>query len=105
MPTHFPLPKGVFSGGEGVLFFVRIPSALVMGGIGHELSRGARHFLCAQHMNQVCGFGRIYMNINEHRCDKTCLQGFADKIIPKPAFSATETIDRIVKSRLEQVLI
>ena len=38
MPTPFPLPKGVFSGaeGEGVLFLVRIPSALVMGGIGHE---------------------------------------------------------------------
>ena len=29
---------GVFSGaeGEGVLFLVRIPSALVMGGIGHK---------------------------------------------------------------------
>ena len=42
MPTPFPLLKGVhvhvFSGaeGEGVLFLVRIPSALVMGGIGHE---------------------------------------------------------------------
>ena len=38
MPPPFPLPKGVFSGaeGEGVLFLVRIPSALVMGGIGHE---------------------------------------------------------------------
>ena len=33
MPTSFPLLKGVFSGaeGEGVLFLVRIPSALVMG--------------------------------------------------------------------------
>ena len=30
--------EGVFSGaeGEGVLSLVRIPSALVMGGIGHE---------------------------------------------------------------------
>ena len=30
--------KGVFSGaeGEGVLFLVRIPTALVMGGIGHQ---------------------------------------------------------------------
>ena len=57
MPPPFPLPKGVFSGaeGEGVLFLVRIPSALVMGGIGHEESRGARHFLCAYHMDQVCG--------------------------------------------------
>ena len=38
MPTPFPLSKGVFSGaeGEGILFLVRIPSALVMGGIGHE---------------------------------------------------------------------
>ena len=38
MPTPFPLLKGVFSGaeGEGVLSLVRIPSALVMGGIGHE---------------------------------------------------------------------
>ena len=40
MPTPFPLleVKGVFSGaeGEGVLSLVRIPSALVMGGIGHE---------------------------------------------------------------------
>ena len=38
MPTPFPLPKGVFIGAEGerVLFLVRIPSALVMGGIGHE---------------------------------------------------------------------
>ena len=36
MPTPFPLPKGVFSGAEGVLFLVWIPSALVMGGIGHE---------------------------------------------------------------------
>ena len=38
MPTSFPLLKGVFSGaeGEGVLFLVRIPSALVVGGIGHE---------------------------------------------------------------------
>ena len=41
----------------GVLFLVRIPSALVMGGIGLEQSRGARHFLCAYHMNQVCGLG------------------------------------------------
>ena len=57
----FPLLKGVhvFSGaeGEGVLFLVRIPSALVIGGIGHEKSRGARHFLYAHHMNQVCGLG------------------------------------------------
>ena len=38
MPTPFPLMKGVFSGaeGEGVLSLVRIPSALAMGGIGHE---------------------------------------------------------------------
>ena len=36
MPTPFPLLKGVFSGAEGVLSLVRIPSALVMGGIGHE---------------------------------------------------------------------
>ena len=38
MPTPFPLIKGVFSGaeGEGVLSLVRILSALVMGGIGHE---------------------------------------------------------------------
>ena len=30
--------KGVFNGaeGEGVLFLVRIPTALVMGGIGHQ---------------------------------------------------------------------
>ena len=30
--------KGVFSGaeGEGVVFLVRIPTALVMGGIGHQ---------------------------------------------------------------------
>ena len=35
MPTPFQLLKGVFSGaeGEGVLFLVRILSALVMGGI------------------------------------------------------------------------
>ena len=60
MPTPFPLLKGVFSGAEreGVLFLVLIPSALVMGGIGQELSsRGARYFLCAYHMNQVCGLG------------------------------------------------
>ena len=38
MPTPFQLMKDVYSGaeGEGVLFLVRIPSALVMGGIGHE---------------------------------------------------------------------
>ena len=53
MPTPFPLLKGVFSGAEGVLFLVRIPSALVMGGIGHQKSREARHFLCAYHMNQA----------------------------------------------------
>ena len=81
MPTPFPLLKGVFIGAEGerVLFLVRIPSALVMGGIGHELSRGARHFLCAYHMKQVCGLGphlHEYKCIYEHRCDKTCLQGF-----------------------------
>ena len=59
MPTSFPLLKGVFSGaeGEGVLFLALIPSALVIGGIGHESSIGARHFLCAYHMNQVCGLG------------------------------------------------
>ena len=61
LPTPFPLLKRVhvFCGAEGgrVLFLVRIPSALVMGGIGHEWSRGARHFLCAYHMNQVCGLG------------------------------------------------
>ena len=59
MPTPFPLLKGVhvFSGaeGEGVLFLVRIPSALVMGGIDHEYP--SRHFLFAYHMNQVCGLG------------------------------------------------
>ena len=55
MRTPFPLLKGVFSGaeGEGVLFLVRIPSALVMGEIGHQKSRGARHFLCTYHMNQA----------------------------------------------------
>ena len=38
MPTSFVTIKGVFSGaeGEGVLFLVRIPTALVMGGIGHQ---------------------------------------------------------------------
>ena len=38
MPTPFPLLKEVFSGaeGEGVLSLVRIPPALVMGGIGQE---------------------------------------------------------------------
>ena len=38
MPTPFLLLKVVFSGaeGEGVLLLVRIPPALVMGGIGHE---------------------------------------------------------------------
>ena len=40
MPTPFPPLKGVFSGAEGggvaVLSLVRIPSALVMDGIGHE---------------------------------------------------------------------
>ena len=59
MPTPFPLLKGVFSGaeGEGVLFLVRIPSALVVGGIGHQKSRGARHFLCAYNMNQALRLG------------------------------------------------
>ena len=78
--SPFPLLNGVSSDaeGEGVLFLVRIPSALVMGGIGHEKSRGARHFLCAYHLNRVCGLGPHLheVNINEHRCDKTCLQGF-----------------------------
>ena len=40
MPAPFPLlkVKGVFSGAEGggVLSLVRIPSSLVVGGIGHE---------------------------------------------------------------------
>ena len=38
MATPFQLLKAVFSDAEveGVLFFVWIPSALVMGGIGHE---------------------------------------------------------------------
>ena len=77
MPTPFPLlkVKGVFSGGEGVLSLVRIPSAFVMGGIGDE----TRHFLCAYHMKQVCGLGphlHEYKCIYEHRCDKTCLLGF-----------------------------
>ena len=81
MPTPFPHLKGVFSGaeGEGVLSLVRISSAFVMGGIGHEQSRGARDFLCAYHMKQVCGLGPYlheYKYIYEHRCDKTCLQGF-----------------------------
>ena len=80
MPTPFLLLKGVFIGGGGwVLFLVRIPSAFVMGGIGHEWSRGARHFLCAYHMKQVCGLGphlHEYKCIYEHRCDKTCLQCF-----------------------------
>ena len=46
MPTPFLLLKGVLSGaeGEGVLFLVRIPSALVMCGIGHQKSRGASLF-------------------------------------------------------------
>ena len=38
MPTPFPLLNGVFNGAEGGggIFLVRIPSALVLGGIGHE---------------------------------------------------------------------
>ena len=40
-------------GGGGGTILVRIPSVLVMGGIGHQQSRGARHFLCAYHMNQA----------------------------------------------------
>ena len=38
MPPPFPLPKGVFSGaeGEGVLYLVRVPSALAMEGISHK---------------------------------------------------------------------
>ena len=57
MIPPFPQPKGVFSGSEGggVLFLVRFPSALAKDGISHELYRGARHLLCAYHMNQVCG--------------------------------------------------
>ena len=56
MPTPFPLLKGVFRGaeGEGVLFLVRTSSA-----------RGARHFLCAYHMEQVCGFGP---HLHEYKC-------------------------------------
>ena len=40
MLTPFPLLKRVLSGaeGDGVLFWVLIPSALVMGGIDHEWS-------------------------------------------------------------------
>ena len=56
MPTPFLLLKGVFRGaeGEGVLFLVRISSA-----------RGARHFLCAYHMEQVCGLGP---HLHEYKC-------------------------------------
>ena len=38
MPPPFLQPKGVFSGaaGEGVLFLVRILSAMAMDGISHE---------------------------------------------------------------------
>ena len=59
MSPLFPQPKGVFRGaeGEGVLFLVRISSALAMDGISHEWSGGAKHLLCAYHMNQVCGLG------------------------------------------------
>ena len=65
--------------GGGVLSLVWIPSALVMDGIGHKKSRGARHFLCAYHVKRVCGLGpnlHEYKCIYEHQCDKTCLQGF-----------------------------
>ena len=55
MPPPIPQPKGVFSGTEGVLFLVRIPSALAMDGISHKKSRGARNLLCAYHVNQICG--------------------------------------------------
>ena len=64
-------------------FYAHAPPA-TKGGIhwrggGAGIIFGARHFLCAYHMKQVCGLGphlHEYKCIYEHRCDKTCLQGF-----------------------------
>ena len=101
MPTPFPLRKGVFSGaeGEGVLFLVRIPLVLVMGGIGHEYSRAVRHFLCAHHMNQVCGLGP---HLNEYKCAsmrQNLSSGFPIRSYQNQP-SQPQRLDRIVKSRV-----
>ena len=40
-----------------------------------SLEGGSTTSMCISR-NRFVDLVRLYMNINEHRCDKTCLQGF-----------------------------
>ena len=67
MPPPFPQPKGYSVARRGgILFLVLFPSVLAMDGNSHEKSRGARYFLCAYHMNQVCGLGP-HLHVHEYK--------------------------------------
>ena len=80
MPTPFPLRKGVFSGaeGEGGIFLVfwsrwRWSWAELATSSLEGLDIFYVHITWTRFTDKV----RIYMNINEHRCDKTLSnQGF-----------------------------
>ena len=89
-----PVNEGVFSGAEGVLFLVRIPSAFVMPAeLATSSLEGLDIFYLHITWNRIVDLVRIYMNINAYMSIDATKPVFrvSDKIIPKPAFSATET--------------
>ena len=65
-------------GGGGGIIFSTDPVGVGQGRNWPRVHVGLDIFLCAYHI-QVCGLGphlHEYKCIYEHRCDKTCLQGF-----------------------------
>ena len=78
MPTPFPLLNGVFNGAEGGGYYFWYGSRrrwswaeLVTSSL-----EGLDIFYVLITWTRFVDWVRIYMNINEYRCDKTCLQGF-----------------------------
>ena len=95
MPTPFPLLKGVFIGAEGerVLFWYGSRRRWSLAELATSSLEGLDIFYVHITWNRFVDWVRIYMNINAYMsidATKSVLT-VSDKIIPKPAFSATET--------------
>ena len=95
IPTLLPLLKGVYIGAEGerVLFLVRIRRRWSWAELATSSLEGLDIFYVHITRNRFVDWARIYMNINAYMSIDATKPVFrvSDKIIPKPAFSATET--------------
>ena len=107
MPPPFPLPKGLISGAEeggGYYFWYGSRWRWLLAELATSSLEGQDIFYVHITWTRFVDWVRIFMNINEHLCDMACLQKFPIRSYqnqpPQP-----QRLDRIVKSRLEQVLI